>query len=72
MDINDAVLVCNANLEWFNVHGITTKKITYKMATLRLIRNEFREIFVEVFFLHKFFTIIFLLDFTTTSSQIIF
>lgn len=42
MDANEAVLVCKANLEW------PTKKVQYKLATIRLVRNDLREMFVEV------------------------
>ncbi|XP_017075450.2 LOW QUALITY PROTEIN: ATP-dependent DNA helicase PIF1 [Drosophila eugracilis] len=48
MDINDAVLTCAVNMQWTNSVGITGRKLAYKTATLRLVRNDLRELFVEV------------------------
>uniref|UniRef100_A0A182JU50 ATP-dependent DNA helicase PIF1 n=1 Tax=Anopheles christyi TaxID=43041 RepID=A0A182JU50_9DIPT len=48
MDPNDATLTCAVNLEWNNVHGTTTRKFSHKEATLRLIRNALKEMFLEV------------------------
>ncbi|KAH8262882.1 hypothetical protein KR044_001312 [Drosophila immigrans] len=48
MDLNDAVLTCAVNIHWTNAVGITGRKLAYKTATLRLVRNELREMFVEV------------------------
>ena len=48
MDPTDIVLCCCASIEWFNVQGTTTKKINYKNASLKLVRNEIREIFIEI------------------------
>ncbi|XP_034099654.1 ATP-dependent DNA helicase PIF1 [Drosophila albomicans] len=48
MDLNDAVLTCAVNIQWTNGVGITGRKLAYKTATLRLVRNELREMFVEV------------------------
>lgn len=48
MDLNDAVLTCAVNMEWTNAVGITGRKLAYKTATLRLVRNDLRELFVEV------------------------
>ncbi|EDW03995.1 ATP-dependent DNA helicase PIF1 [Drosophila grimshawi] len=48
MDLNDAVLTCAVNIHWTNTVGITGRKLCYKTATLRLVRNDLREMFVEV------------------------
>ncbi|KAH8283091.1 hypothetical protein KR054_012030 [Drosophila jambulina] len=48
MDLNDAVLTCAVNMEWTNSVGVTGRKLSYKTATLRLVRNDLRELFVEV------------------------
>ncbi|XP_055613049.1 ATP-dependent DNA helicase PIF1 [Uranotaenia lowii] len=48
MDPNDASLTCVANLDWLNAQGTTVKKIAYKQATLRLIRNSLKEMFLEI------------------------
>ncbi|XP_017856975.1 PREDICTED: ATP-dependent DNA helicase PIF1 [Drosophila arizonae] len=48
MDLNDAVLTCAVNIHWTNAVGITGRKLAYRTATLRLVRNDLREMFVEV------------------------
>ncbi|KAH8240826.1 hypothetical protein KR026_005813 [Drosophila bipectinata] len=48
MDLNDAVLTCAVNMQWTNSVGVTGRKLAYKTATLRLVRNDLRELFVEV------------------------
>ncbi|XP_055919568.1 ATP-dependent DNA helicase PIF1 [Eupeodes corollae] len=48
MDLNDAVLTCAVNIQWTNSVGVTGRKLVYRTATLRLVRNELREIFIEV------------------------
>lgn len=48
MDLNDAVLTCAVNIHWTNTVGVTGRKLAYKTATLRLVRNDLREMFVEV------------------------
>ncbi|XP_017047634.1 ATP-dependent DNA helicase PIF1 [Drosophila ficusphila] len=48
MDLNDAVLTCAVNMLWTNSVGVTGRKLAYKTATLRLVRNDLRELFVEV------------------------
>lgn len=48
MDPNNTTLTCTANLEWLNKQGVIQKKQTFKTSCLRIIRNEFREMFVEV------------------------
>lgn len=41
-------VTCAITLEWLNGQGATTRKVVYKNATIRLIRNEIREIYIEV------------------------
>lgn len=48
MDLNDAVLTCVVNLQWTNAVGVVGRKLSYKVATLRLIRNDVRELFIEL------------------------
>lgn len=48
MDLNDAVLTCAVNILWTNAVGVTGKKMVFRTATLRLIRNDVRELFIEV------------------------
>ena len=48
MDLNDAVLTCVVNLQWTNAVGVVGRKLAYKVATLRLIRNDIREMFIEL------------------------
>lgn len=48
MDNNDGQLTCTVNVEWTNKQGVLEKKVTHKKANLRIIRNEFREMFVEI------------------------
>ncbi|KAL1377699.1 hypothetical protein pipiens_016089 [Culex pipiens pipiens] len=48
MDQNDTALTCAVNVEWLNPSGIVIRKITYKQAQLRMIRNSLKEIFLEV------------------------
>ncbi|KAB0795079.1 hypothetical protein PPYR_11918 [Photinus pyralis] len=45
---SNAVLTCSVNLEWLNNQGTTQRKVAYKTATLRLTRNEFQDIFLEI------------------------
>ncbi|XP_061399651.1 ATP-dependent DNA helicase PIF1 [Musca vetustissima] len=47
MDLNDAVLTCAVNLQWTNATGTVGRKLAYRTATLRLIRNDIRELFIE-------------------------
>ncbi|XP_015605451.1 ATP-dependent DNA helicase PIF1 [Cephus cinctus] len=44
----DGSLICSATIEWLNTLGVLIKKRTYKTAVLRLTRNNFRDMFVEV------------------------
>lgn len=48
MDLNDAVLTCAVNIQWTNSVGVTGRKLVYRTATLRLVRNDLREIFISV------------------------
>lgn len=48
MDSEDTVLTCAVSIDWLNAQGISTRKISHKLATLRLIRNDARELHVEV------------------------
>lgn len=48
MDCDDAVVTCAISIEWLNAQGINMRKVSYKLATLRLIRNDTRELFIEV------------------------
>ena len=48
MDLNDAVLTCAVNIQWTNSVGVTGRKLQYRVATMRLVRNDLREIFLEV------------------------
>lgn len=48
MDLTDAVLTCAVNIQWTNAVGVTGRKLVYRVATMRLVRNELREIFFKV------------------------
>uniref|UniRef100_A0A1A9ZDD6 ATP-dependent DNA helicase n=1 Tax=Glossina pallidipes TaxID=7398 RepID=A0A1A9ZDD6_GLOPL len=48
MDLNDAVLTCGINIQWTNALGVIGRKLSHKIATLRLIRNDIRELFIEL------------------------
>ncbi|KAJ8945724.1 hypothetical protein NQ314_009086 [Rhamnusium bicolor] len=48
MNNSDGYLTCAVNIEWLNKQGIVQRKLTQKKANLRLIRNERKEILVEV------------------------
>lgn len=48
MDPNDSSLKCSVNVEWSNAQGVLQRKVSHKSAVLRLIRNEFRLMFVEI------------------------
>lgn len=47
MDANP-IVTCSVALEWLNPKGSVIRKATHKACTLRIIRNEFRAMFVEV------------------------
>lgn len=48
MDITDTSIACAVSIDWHNQHGVSVRKIIHKLATLRLVRNDLREMFVEV------------------------
>ncbi|XP_049875680.1 ATP-dependent DNA helicase PIF1 [Pectinophora gossypiella] len=48
MEGGETFLSCAATLEWITPQGSISRKVSYKTASLRLIRNEFREMFMEV------------------------
>lgn len=49
MDSDNSVsLVCAATADWLNEQGVSVRRIAHKAATLRLVRNELREMFVEM------------------------
>lgn len=45
---NETTVSCAVNIEWLNAQGVSTRKLAYRTATLRLIRSDTREMFVEV------------------------
>lgn len=48
MDSTDTTLTCVVTAEWLNNQGATIKKVAYKQATLRLVRNTLKEMFLEI------------------------
>lgn len=48
MDQHDTTVACAASVDWLNEHGISIRKVVHKLANLRLVRNELRELFVEI------------------------
>lgn len=42
------MLTCAISMDWLNAQGISVRKVSHKLATLRLIRSDTREIFIEV------------------------
>ncbi|CAG2064753.1 unnamed protein product, partial [Timema podura] len=44
----ETAVMCCVNMEWRNSQQSILRKATYKTATLRLVRNEFRELFLEI------------------------
>lgn len=46
--MDDLVLVCPVTVEWLNSQNLTMKKIQYKLASLKMLRNEIRELFLEI------------------------
>lgn len=42
------VITCAISIEWLNAQGISMRKVSHKIATARLIRNDCREMFLEV------------------------
>lgn len=48
MEFDDSTVHCAANIIWNDAQGQSVRKVTHKLATLKLIRNDLREIFIEV------------------------
>lgn len=48
MENMDSMITCAVIVDWLNAEGVSVRKITYRRATLRLIRSETREMLVEV------------------------
>lgn len=48
MDSNGCSLTCTVTMEWLNSQGSILRKITHRTALLRLIRNNQREMLVEI------------------------
>ncbi|CAG9788773.1 unnamed protein product [Diatraea saccharalis] len=48
MEAGESFLSCAVNMEWVTPQGSISRKVNYKTASLRLIRNEFREMYMEV------------------------
>ncbi|XP_063829547.1 ATP-dependent DNA helicase PIF1 [Ostrinia nubilalis] len=48
MEGGESFLSCAVNIEWMTPQGSIIRKVNYKTASLRLIRNEFREMFMEI------------------------
>ncbi|XP_068618018.1 ATP-dependent DNA helicase PIF1 [Battus philenor] len=48
MDTGENFLSCAVTAEWTTSQGSIIRKVSYKNATLRIIRNEFREMFIEM------------------------
>ncbi|XP_014371253.2 ATP-dependent DNA helicase PIF1 [Papilio machaon] len=48
MDKGETFLSCAVTAEWTTPEGSIIRKVNHKTASLRLIRNEFREIFMEI------------------------
>ncbi|KOC66579.1 ATP-dependent DNA helicase PIF1 [Habropoda laboriosa] len=48
MDKDSCPITCSVTIEWTNSQGSMLKKSNHRTASLRLIRNNFREMFVEV------------------------
>lgn len=48
MDQDSCSVVCSVTIEWTNSQGSIQKKVNHRSATLRLFRNNFREMFIEI------------------------
>lgn len=46
--MEDPVLNCCASIEWLNSQAVTMKKIQYKNAMIKIVRNDIREMFLEI------------------------
>lgn len=45
---NNVSLVCAVSADWLNEQGVSVRRVAHKAATLRLVRNELRDMFVEL------------------------
>lgn len=48
MATGDCFLSCGVTVEWLSPQGSILRKLNHKTASLRLIRNEFREMYMEI------------------------
>ncbi|XP_022916296.2 ATP-dependent DNA helicase PIF1 [Onthophagus taurus] len=48
MSSSESLLSCAINIEWVNRHGVVTRKLSLKSGNLRILRNEHRQMFVEI------------------------
>ncbi|KAI8439517.1 hypothetical protein MSG28_013271 [Choristoneura fumiferana] len=48
MEGGESFLSCATTVEWTTPQGSIVRKVNYRTASLRLIRNEFREMFMEI------------------------
>lgn len=48
MEFNDTTVNCAVNIIWHDAQGQSIRKVTHKIATLKLVRNDLREIFIEM------------------------
>lgn len=48
MDLDGYSLTCTVTVEWLNSHGGILRKITHRTASLRLIRNDQRDMLIEI------------------------
>ncbi|XP_034950942.1 ATP-dependent DNA helicase PIF1 [Chelonus insularis] len=48
METDGCYLNCSITLEWISMQGVTTRKVNYRSAQLRLIRNNIRQILIQI------------------------
>lgn len=48
MEGEGSVITCAISIDWLNTSGVSIRKVSHKLATLRLIRSDTRELFIEV------------------------
>lgn len=48
MESEDTVITCAVSIDWLNTQGISIRKTSHKSGTLRMLRNDARELFIEV------------------------
>lgn len=46
--MEDPVVVGCVSVEWLNAQAMTTKKMLYKIGMVKILRNDIREIFIEI------------------------